>query len=135
MRDPQRIDFEPNLLLDLEDVPGRCCDAQRRAAGAGRHQVVPVLAEIGALDDAALDPPAAAITLRAPEPNALRSDREKHAPAELGKFGKAVGAEREAGEADLAVGERALEEIRAADEAGDEARPGPVVEGKGIGDL
>src|SRR5258708_9074702 len=107
MRDPLRVDFQPDLVLDLEDIAGWRGNAQRRTAGAGRYQVVPVLAEIGALDDAPLDPPAAAVAERAPEADPLRPHREKHAPPKLGKFRKAVAAQREAGEADLPAPERA----------------------------
>src|SRR6185437_3219247 len=135
MRDSARVDFQPDLVLDLEDIARRCRDAQRLTAGAGRYQVVPMLAEIGALDDATLDPPAAAIAERPPEGDALRPDGEKHAATELGNVREAIGAERETGKADLASGERALEKVGAADEARDEARLGPVVKREGVGNL
>src|SRR6185437_10190 len=135
MRDPLRVDFQPDLVLDLENIARRRRDAQRMAAGAGRYQVIPMLAEIGALDDAALDPPAAAIAERPPEADALRPHGEKHAGTALGNVREAISAERETGKADLASGERALEKIGAADETGDEARLRPVVERKGVGDL
>src|SRR5690349_24797536 len=102
MRDPLRVDFQPDLVLDLEDIARRRRDAQRMTAAAGRYQVVPMLAEIGALDDATLDPPAAANAERPPEADALRPHGEKHAAAKLGNVRKAIGAKREAGKAYLA---------------------------------
>src|SRR5258708_2794903 len=136
MGGPAWVDFQPNVLFDLENLRRRRSDAQRRAATAtGRHQAIPVLAEIGALDDAPLDPPAGAIAGGAAEPDALRPHREDHAPPEFGNLGKAAGLEGEARKADRAAGERAFQEVRAADEAGDEARARAVVEREGVVDL
>jgi hypothetical protein len=121
MGDLAWVDLQPDSLFNLENLRRRRGNAQRRAADTGSHHVVPRLAEIGALDDAPLDPPAAAIAGGATEPDALRPHGEDHAAAKLGNLGKAGGLEGESRKADLAAGERAFEEIGAADEAGDEA--------------
>src|SRR6185437_2629634 len=88
MRDSARVDFQPDLVRDLEDIARRCRDAQRVTARAGRYQVVPMLAEIGALDDATLDPPAAAIAERPPEADALRRTEKSTRRPSLATPGK-----------------------------------------------
>src|SRR5438034_11327648 len=47
------VEFQPDAFVDLEDLVRARGHAQLQRAVLGTHRVVPVLAEVGALDDAA----------------------------------------------------------------------------------
>src|SRR5439155_11195988 len=47
------VEFQPDAFVDLEDLVRARGPAQMQRAVLGTHRVVPVLAEVGALDDAA----------------------------------------------------------------------------------
>src|SRR5918912_3130126 len=56
VRDGRGLDGEPDRFAGLEDLARRRRDAQALVPGQ-RHEIVPELAEVSALRDAALDAP------------------------------------------------------------------------------
>src|ERR1017187_7134893 len=126
--DLSRIDANPDTASALEHRGRWRRGPQLQVATTGCHQVIPRFAEVDALRDRAFQDPARGIAgSLGPQRNALRAHREHIAPIRL-TVAEEPGVGQDPVKADRAVRERSLEEIGPADEAGDEARPRPVIE-------